>query len=585
MSLSTRSCKSVGILNNQEIRIAADPDQLPRDRNVTDPIHPATIVGTGFSSRALIAAFLRYGNTPRYALFASPHRVGPVRQSLAPLVKSLPNHKRVEIHDSRVLLEGVDNFGITTWYDPFADIWRGAYVRSNFSQRLFPIVGTIHTISYQSMLRRFFPSILLSDTHPCDSIVCTSTAAAKAFRALGEKVAGDFAQEYGLSLKYRGRLDVIPLGVDIEVFRPRDKRLVRTTLSLPLDALIILYVGRFSIADKMDLFPLLRVFTECCLSNRHNNLLLVLAGSEREGNLKSVIIECQRLGIQERVRIITAPFSTAWLYSAADIFVSPADNIQESFGNTIAEALASGLPTVASDWNGYRDIVEHGKTGFTVPTYWSQSDDDLSVLSPLIFDDTLFDHCCVAQSVSIDLQQFKKYLLMLIDNESLREEMSKRSRERAECLYSWPVVVARYEKLWDELLTDVETLPYIPGNLRALYAQPRYFDAFSGYATHLLTGESRLRLTSSGVQALETSSIIADHHLAIQIAALDVQLLYVAATSLMKVVQTNTVYSDHGVEMDVILYYVQSSKRWHPHVIRRHLQWLLKYGYAEVVSV
>src|SRR5206468_3789402 len=57
----------------------------------------------------------------------------------------------------------------------------------------------------------------------------------------------------------------------------------------------------------------------------------------------------------------------AW--HAADVFTSLSDNIQETFGLVILEALASGLPVVASDWDGYRDLVVHDQTGYLVSTY------------------------------------------------------------------------------------------------------------------------------------------------------------------------------------------------------------------------
>ena len=42
------------------------------------------------------------------------------------------------------------------------------------------------------------------------------------------------------------------------------------------------------------------------------------------------------------------------LWAAADVFLSLVDNIQETFGITPLEAMAAGLPVVASDWDGYR---------------------------------------------------------------------------------------------------------------------------------------------------------------------------------------------------------------------------------------
>lgn len=57
------------------------------------------------------------------------------------------------------------------------------------------------------------------------------------------------------------------------------------------------------------------------------------------------------------------------IWAAADIFCSLSDNVQESFGLAIVEAMAAGLPVVASNWDGYRDTVEHGITGILVDSY------------------------------------------------------------------------------------------------------------------------------------------------------------------------------------------------------------------------
>ena len=57
----------------------------------------------------------------------------------------------------------------------------------------------------------------------------------------------------------------------------------------------------------------------------------------------------------------------AW--SAADVFTSFSDNIQETFGLTPVEAMASGLPVVVSDWNGYKVRVRDGIDGYRVSTW------------------------------------------------------------------------------------------------------------------------------------------------------------------------------------------------------------------------
>ena len=65
--------------------------------------------------------------------------------------------------------------------------------------------------------------------------------------------------------------------------------------------------------------------------------------------------------------------------TAADLAISLVDNSQETFGLAVAEAMASGLPVVASDWSGYRDLVRDGVDGFLIPSAWASSASSLSV--------------------------------------------------------------------------------------------------------------------------------------------------------------------------------------------------------------
>ena len=71
-----------------------------------------------------------------------------------------------------------------------------------------------------------------------------------------------------------------------------------------------------------------------------------------------------KLEIEDRV-VIISDYDASHIplyYGMADVFVSPSDNIQETFGLSVIEAMASGLPVIVSDWDGYRDTVVDGVT-------------------------------------------------------------------------------------------------------------------------------------------------------------------------------------------------------------------------------
>ena len=59
-------------------------------------------------------------------------------------------------------------------------------------------------------------------------------------------------------------------------------------------------------------------------------------------------------------------------YSGADIAAYPIDNMQESFGLSLIEAMAAGLPVIASNWDGLRDTVSPD-VGIRVPTLSTRS--------------------------------------------------------------------------------------------------------------------------------------------------------------------------------------------------------------------
>jgi glycosyltransferase involved in cell wall biosynthesis len=140
---------------------------------------------------------------------------------------------------------------------------------------------------------------------------------------------------------------------------PAEKRQARAAISaelgLPEDARLVLTVGRLSRQKGhdyiVDALPHLR--------RRAPNAVFLWAGSgELEGELRRRI---ERIGATDRVRILGPRTDIGRLLAAADLFVFPSR--YEGFGFALVEAMAAGVPVVASDQSAVPEIVGDGSHG------------------------------------------------------------------------------------------------------------------------------------------------------------------------------------------------------------------------------
>ena len=113
------------------------------------------------------------------------------------------------------------------------------------------------------------------------------------------------------------------------------------------------------------------------------------------------------------------------LLAAADLFVSPCDNLQETFGISVVEAMAAGLPAIVSDFDGYKDTVTP-EVGVRVTTRWNPDQSFLSEIGPLLYERPL--HLLLGQSVEVDLGELEEAIVALAADDRRRAEMSRRAR-------------------------------------------------------------------------------------------------------------------------------------------------------------
>jgi glycosyltransferase involved in cell wall biosynthesis len=152
------------------------------------------------------------------------------------------------------------------------------------------------------------------------------------------------------SLMSNLEVEVIPYGLDTEVFQPRDRLQARQMLGVPADAHVLLFVAQW-LADS---YKGMATLVEALAKLKDDRKLFLLVLGRGEAVEKSQIPSRFLGSITEDERL-------SFVYSAADLFLLP--SLEDNFPNTALEALACGLPVVGSKVGGIPEIVREGETG------------------------------------------------------------------------------------------------------------------------------------------------------------------------------------------------------------------------------
>lgn len=178
---------------------------------------------------------------------------------------------------------------------------------------------------------------------------------------VGSKYMGDHIEAHGFS---RSKIHVVPLFASGR--RAGATRGVSAEGAVSVterEPGLVLFVGQLIRGKGVDI--LLRAFADAL--GRGTDLRLLIVGQGRqEGELRALSSE---LGLDARVTFTgkIAPTELSSYYERADFLVQPS-RIPETFGLTGVEALAAGLPVIASDSGGVREWLEDGRNGIAVPS-------------------------------------------------------------------------------------------------------------------------------------------------------------------------------------------------------------------------
>ena len=454
--------------------------------------------GVAVAQSEFVKAVLSHGTYDRYVFLCDS--VYTLQEALDDL-KLYPNHERAEmvLFDDHQSLRQIDQLVLCL---PDSTITDMVNLRKFFGKAEWPITGVTHSLSYTSGI----PSLLAAffeDMYSYDCLVCTSHAGRKVVENIIHSMMDYLSDRTGVNLKWQVQLPVIPLGVDASFYTAGDKRSSRRRFGIPGNSKVFLYVGRFSITFKMDPWPLLLSFSEN-LGKEKEDVLLVIAGNDSEQVTPQMKRFVNSLGIADKVLILPniTNQEKLSLYSAADVFLSPIDNVQETFGLAIIEAMSAGLAVIASDWNGYRESIIDGETGFLIPTYWADCVDHVSH-STLMKDDRAI-HWLLSQAVSVDMAELGRLMRVFYDNPDLSKRMGEKGRQRVLDYYDWPKVIHKYEELWDMIVKQaVEAQQSNDGSNRHGVISYDFLKVFGHYSTGCITTDTRLTITPLGLRFLK----------------------------------------------------------------------------------
>lgn len=176
----------------------------------------------------------------------------------------------------------------------------------------------------------------------------------RAVIAVSRRVKDEVVSLYGYPSE---RIAVVYNGVDSERFRPlapEERRARRAELGAGQDDVVALLVG--SGFERKGVGLLVRALALA----REERLLAWVAGKGRPGGYLRL---ARSLGVEGRVRFLGVVQGMEGLYGAADVLVAP--SVYEPFGNVCLEAMAAGLPVVASAAVGAAELL--GEAGLVLP--------------------------------------------------------------------------------------------------------------------------------------------------------------------------------------------------------------------------
>ncbi|MGG6293722.1 glycosyltransferase family 4 protein [Leptolyngbya sp. AN02str] len=209
------------------------------------------------------------------------------------------------------------------------------------------------------------------------------------------------------------RIEVIPLGLDTEKYRPHNRYFAREAFNLPQDKALILFGAMNGTSDRRKGFHLLQpALQRLSTSGWQDQLELVIFGASQPEEPIDLGFKTHYVGR------LNDDLSLALVYSAADVMIVP--SVQEAFGQTASEAISCGTPVVAFNATGLKDVVEHQQTGYLATPF--------------------------------ETEDLAKGIAWVLEDQERYQKLQTQARKKALQEFALNVQAARYLSLYQQLL-------------------------------------------------------------------------------------------------------------------------------------
>lgn len=215
------------------------------------------------------------------------------------------------------------------------------------------------------------------------------------------------------------RIEVIPLGLDTNKYKPQNQQFAREVLNLPQDKQLVLFGAIGGTRDRRKGFHLLQpALQRLRTAGWKDQIELVIFGSSQPENPSDLGFKAHYVGR------LNDDISLALVYSAADVMIVP--SVQEAFGQTASESLSCGTPVVAFNATGLKDLVDHQQNGYLAEPF--------------------------------EVEDLAKGIVWVLEDKERHYKLQRQAREKGLRQFASELQAHRYLSLYKELLSKQGSL-------------------------------------------------------------------------------------------------------------------------------